>query len=297
MVAQLFCWEKGAKMRKAFLSAGVILLFLVVTNIQTSAAENVICACVKENGQMRLSGSGQCKPTESLLCWNVEGPQGPQGEQGLKGDAGETGSQGEQGPQGLTGDKGDKGDTGDVGATGPPGEGVIKVFSADDELIGTLVDFHNKTNSPYIDPNITVFIPSLGKFIQLDLGKGFNLYQPHFLNIDYFWPVRTIYFKTPDCSGTPYVANDVGSTINGDRYFVITYQGLKDDLEHHYIINDATTEFPILSQDNGDGICDQCEDGCGSIGIGDFLLTEVELPFYYDVTDWSEGAKSPFRFE
>jgi hypothetical protein len=124
-------------MRKAFIATGVILLILVVTSLQSLAEENLICVCVKKNGQMLFNESGQCKLTESLLCWNVEGPQGEQGpegpqgpigpqglqgEQGLKGDTGGTGATGAEGPQGPQGEQGLTGNKGDTGAIGPQGE-------------------------------------------------------------------------------------------------------------------------------------------------------------------------------
>ncbi len=113
-------------MRKTLIATGVILLVLVVTNLQSFASE--ICVCIDKKGNMKFSESGRCIPKQSLLCWNLEGPQGeqgpegpqgPVGPQGQKGDKGDTGATGEQG---LTGDKGDKGDAGAIGPQGPPGE-------------------------------------------------------------------------------------------------------------------------------------------------------------------------------
>ena len=73
-------------MRKALIATGVILLFLVVTNLQSFASE--ICVCIDKKGNMKFSESGQCKPKQSPLCWNAEGTQGPQGEPGEPGPAG-----------------------------------------------------------------------------------------------------------------------------------------------------------------------------------------------------------------
>jgi hypothetical protein len=108
-------------MRKALIATGIILLVVMVTSLQSLAEENVICVCVKKNGQMLLNESTQCKLTERLLCWNVEGLQGPQGEPGQQGEQGPEGPQGPIGPQGLQGEQGLKGDTGDTGATGAEG--------------------------------------------------------------------------------------------------------------------------------------------------------------------------------
>jgi len=93
-------------MKEIFLAAWVIPLVFVATSIQSFAQESEICVCIKKNGEMFLSESGQCKPTQSLLCWNLEGPQGPQGEQdpkGGKGDTGDTGATDQAGTDGLDG--------------------------------------------------------------------------------------------------------------------------------------------------------------------------------------------------
>jgi hypothetical protein len=106
-------------MRKAFIATGAILLFLVVTSLQ-SYAEDLIYGCVDKTGKLRIvSGSGECERKETEIYWNEQGPKGD------KGDTGDTGTPGEQGPQGekgLTGDKGDTGATGPQGIQGPPGE-------------------------------------------------------------------------------------------------------------------------------------------------------------------------------
>lgn len=53
-----------------------------------------IRACAqKENGQLRLlGGDGACRPSESGLEWNVEGPAGPAGPPGPTGAPGPAGS-------------------------------------------------------------------------------------------------------------------------------------------------------------------------------------------------------------
>lgn len=98
--------------------AGVLFLLLIASTgfsvwRYTQAAGDEITVCVKKDGLVHVIGEGfkrvDCKKNESLLSWNVEGPQG------LKGDKGD---QGEQGEQGL---KGDKGDAGSMGPQGEPG--------------------------------------------------------------------------------------------------------------------------------------------------------------------------------
>lgn len=90
--------------------AGVLFLLLVVgTGFSawryTQAAGDVITVCVKKDGLVHVIGEGfkraDCKNNESLLSWNVEGPQGPKGDKGDQGDVGPWGPQGSQGEPGL----------------------------------------------------------------------------------------------------------------------------------------------------------------------------------------------------
>ena len=61
-------------MRKIFIATGVILSFLVVTNLQ-SYAEDVIYGCVDEKGKIRVVGSpDECKKRETEISWNETKP-------------------------------------------------------------------------------------------------------------------------------------------------------------------------------------------------------------------------------
>lgn len=95
-------------------------------------SRSVISACVSgATGQMYVRDS--CRPGESKLKWNVQGPRGPRGKKGakgLQGPAGLAGAQGATGPEGPqsaagatgpTGPIGPQGQTGPTGATGPIG--------------------------------------------------------------------------------------------------------------------------------------------------------------------------------
>ena len=99
---------------------------------QESAAPDLIRACVQQtSGVLRLIGTAEsCRPTETLVTWNVQGiqgppgPEGPQGPQGVAGPQGPQGPQGDvgpQGPQGEVGPQGPQGETGPAGAVGPAG--------------------------------------------------------------------------------------------------------------------------------------------------------------------------------
>jgi hypothetical protein len=122
-------------MWKAFVSA---LLGTVMAGGTAYAAvlqfggSGPIFACVSRTGDLRLvEDLARCRPYETPLTWNIEGPQGPvgpkgdqgnTGDQGPKGDKGDRGDKGPIGDPGPLGPKGDKGDTGDQGTKGDPGD-------------------------------------------------------------------------------------------------------------------------------------------------------------------------------
>jgi Collagen triple helix repeat (20 copies) len=112
------------------IAAGVAVLALGggVALATIPGAGGVIHACYgKLGGAVRVVDTGTCRPTESALNWNQQGPQGLQGQQGPKGAQGAQGPQGPQGPQGAKGDPGSQGPVGqqgpqgDTGAAGPSG--------------------------------------------------------------------------------------------------------------------------------------------------------------------------------
>ena len=122
-------------------SSGVTRLMLAVVVLAASLGVGAVAtahggdttlihACVNKNsGGLRLVGENEeCKPAESALDWNIQGPVGPVGPQGLQGPKGDTGAvgpigtQGELGPQGPAGPKGDPGATGPQGPAGPKGD-------------------------------------------------------------------------------------------------------------------------------------------------------------------------------
>ncbi|HEY7791402.1 MAG TPA: hypothetical protein VIC33_12855 [Vicinamibacterales bacterium] len=76
-------------------------------------------------GQIRIIGpNDRCDRNETLLTWNITGPQGPAGPQGLtgaQGPQGAVGPQGAPGPQGAVGPQGLTGPQGAVGPQGAPG--------------------------------------------------------------------------------------------------------------------------------------------------------------------------------
>ena len=68
---------------------------LFITTLCLPASAQLIDACVKNDGSLRIVGSpADCRSKESPISWNATGPEGPQG------PIGEPGPAGEQGPPG-----------------------------------------------------------------------------------------------------------------------------------------------------------------------------------------------------
>jgi hypothetical protein len=113
--------------------AGAFVVTLALAPISAGAQQ--IFACVNANsGAVRIVAQGAaCRTPESLVTWNVVGPQGPPGPagpagalgppgpQGPAGPAGAQGSAGQQGPAGPQGIRGEPGERGPYGPAGPPG--------------------------------------------------------------------------------------------------------------------------------------------------------------------------------
>ena len=102
----------------------VVGMMIAGAGIATAGGSTqVITACVKLNGDMRLASTADpsCKKNETLLQWNSQGLKGDPGAIGPQGPAGATGATGPQGPQGVKGAKGDKGAQGPAGPIGLQG--------------------------------------------------------------------------------------------------------------------------------------------------------------------------------
>ncbi len=90
---------------------------------------NVRHACrVINTGNLRDITSGDCRPSEAIVHWNITGPAGPQGPRGEKGETGPAGPAGPIGPAGPTGPPGPQGPT---GPAGPPFAFDTSYFEAD----------------------------------------------------------------------------------------------------------------------------------------------------------------------
>jgi hypothetical protein len=114
--------------------AGAFAVTLALAPISADAQQ--IFACVNAtSGAVRIVAQGvACRTPESLVTWNVVGPQGPPGPagpagalgppgpQGPAGPAGPQGSAGQQGPAGPQGMSGGRGPYGPAGPKGEPGQ-------------------------------------------------------------------------------------------------------------------------------------------------------------------------------
>ena len=132
VVGFLFIKEINIKItmnKKLFILPIVLAIVFAGAWAYMKAEGGQISVCVKKGGLVYVIGSDfrrqYCKKNDSLLTWNITGPQGPKGDQGavgLVGPKGDKGDAGEQGSIGLTGPQGIQGETGPKGENGTPTE-------------------------------------------------------------------------------------------------------------------------------------------------------------------------------
>ena len=127
----------------------------------------------------------------------LTGPPGPAGPEGAAGAAGPTGPAGIQGPKGdtgLQGPEGPVGPQGSAGPQGPPGPGAnlptassakLKVYDANNALVGEAIDIFGGFAHVIIDADGTLLTASIGRNT-IDGSKY-------------------LYFESPDCTGQPYM--------------------------------------------------------------------------------------------
>lgn len=130
--------------KRSFLFALGLTLILLAVSVTWALAQTdgVIYACVVRDGTLRIvSDANQCKRGETLLSWNIMGPQGNPGlacwdlngdgiqdasedinQDGLWDAADCKGAQGDPGPAGADGLQGPAGADGAIGPAGPQGE-------------------------------------------------------------------------------------------------------------------------------------------------------------------------------
>jgi hypothetical protein len=107
------------ELRQYVLAAGMVLYPSLVA---TPSHAQVINACVdNRTGVIRLASTASCGKNETILSWNMVGPQGAQGVPGPQGAQGDPGPAGPIGPAGVAGPAGPAGPTGATGPAGPAG--------------------------------------------------------------------------------------------------------------------------------------------------------------------------------
>lgn len=83
------------KLSRKTLVVGVVLALVFIGGTTWVFAQGDgfdVHACVNPSGGIRIvDDADSCRPRETLLEWNIEGPEGPQGEQGPQGDPGPPG--------------------------------------------------------------------------------------------------------------------------------------------------------------------------------------------------------------
>lgn len=104
---------KRSKALAAFVAA-MLALAGGVTYAAIPDNQGVIHGCYKtDGGQLRVSDSGSCNPSETQLSWSQTGPPGPVGPQGVQGP------QGPMGPAGMGSDAFTEFSTGGIGQQVP----------------------------------------------------------------------------------------------------------------------------------------------------------------------------------
>ena len=88
----------------ASVTAAIAAGAAVATSALSSVAVSTIVACKNQYAWLRVVPSAaSCKPTETAITWNVQGPAGPAGSAGAPGATGPTGPSGAAGPTGPSG--------------------------------------------------------------------------------------------------------------------------------------------------------------------------------------------------
>ena len=84
-------------------SVVLTLIFVAGSRVSAQGSGGVIRACANNSGSLRVLLPGEaCKPTESLLTWNIAGPTGPDGAIGPAGPTGPEGPAGRDGRDAIT---------------------------------------------------------------------------------------------------------------------------------------------------------------------------------------------------
>jgi hypothetical protein len=117
MLARAVHWiKRNLKIVAVAVATGIIgaASGMAIAAATNTTSADVINACVdNRTGLLRIvSRTTSCRPSESPISWNREGPQGPTGPRGPTGPAGADGARGPTGPPGPPGPPGPTGPSG-----------------------------------------------------------------------------------------------------------------------------------------------------------------------------------------
>lgn len=220
---------------KAVVTCSVSFLFFTA-----SCYAQVINGCYHyKNGKIRMLTDRYpvCKKNELPISWNMTGPQGEKGDKGDKGDPGEPGTPGVQGPPGQPG-------------------GVF-AYSANDELVGSLVDINGTSN------DAKIFVPPIKKLLHLELADGTN----KMVGFD-------LYFTTTNCSSTAYIHYATA----GEQQMIYTANISASEVKHYVVGDIVQITWGSRLRPTSPYTCVE-ETGTSYFGT----LLEVSLPFGYPV--------------
>ena len=123
--------------------------FVLTAAAAAHAQSDQVRLCIQRDGEIRVLFDRACRANETLVVWNLRGPQGPKGETGPQGPQGLQGVQGPVGPQGPQGLEGPHGPEGPQGVPGPQGSvaqyPLPVVVDANGTAIGIATDPYSGT--------------------------------------------------------------------------------------------------------------------------------------------------------
>jgi hypothetical protein len=220
----------------------------------------------------------------------IPGPPGPPGETGSPGPPGEPGppgppgEPGPPGPPGPPGEPGPPGPPGEPGPPGPPGEGAIVGI-----LASTVPqEISSSPQDLLIQPHITVFVPGLGKFLEMDWSGE---------DVTDRTRIPFLYFDGSNCTGN--IFTDLFSEPPpGGSYFLMDHEyylyEFKDENQIHYFYTMGRYTDPdppvILSRQVRGQPCDNSYEYPSGYSVTFYPLTP-------GTTNFSFPFQQPLIFE
>ncbi len=262
-------------MKNKWIVSIIVMVFVAVFGVWTfiKAGGQQISVCVKNSGLVYVIGESfkrqDCKKNDSLLSWNIVGPQGLKGNKGdigPKGDTGEQGSIGLTGSQGVQGEPGPKGDRGEQGSSGQS----LHLFDANGQDLGTYLNSDDLSYQTFI-PKLGVRVPFTTKLIcapsvVCTIGSIVNA------------PKVTTYFSDMDCNGNVYAAAPNAGSVPDNHILVTTGNG------KYFRVQNRAYEISYSSyMSGGSAMCVQSS-GQKTETLPFLQIEEITLPFSLPLT-------------